>query len=53
MSYQEAVDFVAASRGAGKSVKETTEFLVKTSLERKTLDNVTAIVVFFSRDEEL
>jgi serine/threonine protein phosphatase PrpC len=46
LSYQQAVEFVANCRNEGKHPTETSQLLVKESLERGTLDNVTAIVVY-------
>jgi serine/threonine protein phosphatase PrpC len=47
VSYSEAVDLVAAGKNSGKPAKETVELLVKHSLDRGTMDNVTTIVVYF------
>jgi len=46
LSYQEAVDFVVATRSCGKSASESAELIVKNALDRGTLDNVTAIIIY-------
>lgn len=40
LSYQDAIDFVVKEKNSGKSAKETSELLVKNSLDKGTLDNV-------------
>eukprot|EP01118_Nematostelium_gracile_P010412 TRINITY_DN3581_c0_g1_i1.p1 TRINITY_DN3581_c0_g1~~TRINITY_DN3581_c0_g1_i1.p1 ORF type:complete len:149 (-),score=35.84 TRINITY_DN3581_c0_g1_i1:3-449(-) len=46
LSYDDAVQFVANSRNSGRPPQETVELLVHQSLEKGTMDNVTAIVVY-------
>lgn len=48
LSYKQAVDFVDHSRKLGRTPTETAELLVKDSLDRGTLDNVTAIVIYLT-----
>jgi serine/threonine protein phosphatase PrpC len=45
LTYKDVVDFVGACLNEGKSLNETVELLVKKSLDRGSLDNITAIVV--------
>jgi len=52
-SYQEAVDFVASQRWNSKSCVQAAENLVKESLDRKTMDNVTCIVVYITEAKTL
>jgi len=52
LSYESAVEFVAKCRNQGKSPEETAQLLVKDSLERGTLDNVTAIIVYFPQNNK-
>jgi len=47
LSYEEAVDFVVQCRAQGKGPQEAAQLLVNDSLEKGTLDNVTAIIVYF------
>jgi integrin-linked kinase-associated serine/threonine phosphatase 2C len=47
VSYQEAVDFVAAHRDSGETPERVAEALAKLSLDRGSLDNVTVVVVYF------
>lgn len=47
LTYDDAVQFVAAQKASGKTPTETAQLLVKNALDRGTLDNVTAIVVYF------
>lgn len=47
LTYDDAVQFVASHKAAGKTATETAQLLVKNALDRGTLDNVTAIVVYF------
>jgi len=47
LTYQHAVEFVANARNEGRYPTETSQLLVKDSLDRGTLDNVTAIVIYF------
>jgi len=48
LSYEQAVDFVAAAKKSGKDALETAQLLVKDSLDKGTLDNVTAIVIYLN-----
>jgi len=48
LTYDEAVEFVANAKSEGKQPEEVAQLLVKDALERGTMDNVTAIVVYFS-----
>ncbi len=48
LSYAEAVDFVSKCRSSGKSASETSKLLVEDAIERGSLDNVTAIVVYIN-----
>jgi len=48
LTYQDAIDFIATCKSEGKSPSETAELIVKHSLDLGSLDNVTAIVVYFS-----
>jgi len=50
LTYQDAADMVFKAKKANKSPIETCDILVKESLDRGTLDNVTVILVFLSRD---
>ena len=50
LSYQDSVDFVSNSRLSGRDVNETVELLVKNSLDKGSLDNITAICVYFNKD---
>lgn len=47
LTYDDAVQFVAVHKASGKTATETAQLLVKNALDRGTLDNVTAIVVYF------
>jgi len=48
ISYTTAVESVAAAKNTGKPVTEIVELLVKSSLDKGSLDNVTTIVVLRS-----
>lgn len=48
MTYQQAVDFINDQRVNGKNPKDASESLVKDSIDRGTLDNVTVIVVYLA-----
>jgi len=48
LTYQEAVDFVAKYKDAGKDPSETAQLLVKHSLDLGSFDNVTAIIVYLN-----
>jgi len=50
LTYQNAVDFVVKCRKEGKTPSETAQLIVKHSLDLGSLDNVTAIIVYFSWD---
>jgi hypothetical protein len=52
MSYEQAVEFVAKAKRAGKSPEETAQLLVQTSLDRGTMDNVTAIIVYLTENKD-
>ncbi len=45
-TYQQATDFIAKERELGKSPGEAAKDIVKSALDRGTLDNVTTIVVY-------
>jgi len=47
LSYETAVEFVSQCKAQGKDPTEAAQLLVQDSLERGTLDNVTAIIVYF------
>lgn len=46
MSYEYAVDLVSNCRNEGKTAQQTADILVRNAIERGSLDNVTAIVVY-------
>ena len=46
MTYEYAVDLVANCRSEGKTAQQTADILVRNAIERGSLDNVTAIVVY-------
>eukprot|EP01113_Clastostelium_recurvatum_P049724 TRINITY_DN925_c0_g1_i2.p1 TRINITY_DN925_c0_g1~~TRINITY_DN925_c0_g1_i2.p1 ORF type:complete len:299 (-),score=56.42 TRINITY_DN925_c0_g1_i2:66-962(-) len=46
MTYQEAVDFVAARKAEGKSPQETAELIVQESFNKGSTDNITTIIVY-------
>jgi len=48
LSYQDAVDIASKAKKSHKSPIETSDLLVRESLDRGTLDNVTVIVVFLT-----
>jgi len=48
LTYQDAVDFTANAVKCGKEVNETAQLIVQDSLDKGTLDNVTAIVIYLS-----
>jgi len=50
LSYEDAVEFIARARDSGKDPQETSQLLVKHALESGSLDNITAIVVYFQWD---
>lgn len=48
LSYKQAAEFIESKRSSGKSPTEAAQLLVKDSLDRGTMDNVTAIVVYLT-----
>eukprot|EP00027_Filamoeba_sp_ATCC50430_P014235 CAMPEP_0168564608 /NCGR_PEP_ID=MMETSP0413-20121227/13343_1 /TAXON_ID=136452 /ORGANISM="Filamoeba nolandi, Strain NC-AS-23-1" /LENGTH=600 /DNA_ID=CAMNT_0008596305 /DNA_START=47 /DNA_END=1846 /DNA_ORIENTATION=- len=46
MSYEYAVDLVSNCRNEGKTAQQTADILVQNGIDRGSLDNVTAIVVY-------
>lgn len=46
LTYQDAVDLVAKARKTGKNPLEAADIIVKESLVRGSLDNITAIVIY-------
>jgi len=48
LSYEQAVDFVGAAKKSGKDALDTAQLLVKDALDKGTLDNVTAIVIYLN-----
>lgn len=48
MTYEQAIEMVASLKNSGKTPEETVEILVKDSIEKGSMDNVTAIVIFLN-----
>jgi integrin-linked kinase-associated serine/threonine phosphatase 2C len=47
LTYQDVVDIVSEQRKQGMGAEQISEFLCNTSLQRNSMDNISAIVVFF------
>jgi len=53
VSYKDAVDFVSNSRYYNRTPLQAAENLVREALDRKTMDNVTCVVVYFSEPRNI